>query len=71
MTKNALSEARRKNIFYELTKPQDNYLENYLDYQEKQQLAYKKIAEYYNLDEKIIRKIAVEGAQKGWVYEIK
>jgi len=50
---------------------QDRYTRLYPDNQEKQAEAYDEIAYRYNCKKEIVQKIAVEGAEKGWVYDIK
>jgi len=38
--------------------------------QDKQQAAYKEIAKRYYIIEATVRNIAIEGAKKGWIYDI-
>jgi len=69
--KYGLSESKRKEIFKSLVNLQDRYTRLYPDNQEKQAEAYDEIAYRYNCKKEIVQKIAVEGAEKGWVYDIK
>jgi len=69
--KYGLRESKRKEIFKALVKLQDMYTNLYPDDQNKQAEAYSMIATRYNCEEEIVQKIAVEGAEKGWVYEVK
>jgi len=64
-----LSESKRKEIFKALLDLQDEYLEKYPGDNNKQQEAYRTIAQRYKISEKKMREIAVEGAQKGWIYQ--
>jgi cytoskeletal protein RodZ len=66
---NNLSESKRKEIFKALLDLQDEYLEKYPDNNEKQQEAYRTIAQKYKISEKKMSEIAVEGAKKGWIYQ--
>jgi len=70
VAKKKLSEFKRKTIFNALVKLQDTYSTLYPYDQDKQQYAYKEIAKRYYIIETTVRNIAIEGAKKGWVYDI-
>ncbi len=59
-------EAKKKQIFYELVTLQDSYMKNEPSNTQKQQDAYREIAEKFNMTESEVSKIAIEGIKKGW-----
>ena len=68
--KPTISEIKRRTIFNALVKLQDKYSTLYPYDQDKQQAAYKEIAKRYYIIEATVRNIAIEGAKKGWIYDI-
>jgi hypothetical protein len=68
---NQMPKSFKKKIFKELVQLQDRYSELYPYDNEKQQFAYKQIAKRYKYSEEIIRRIAIEGAKSGWIYDMK
>lgn len=68
--KPTVSEIKRRTIFNALVKLQNKYSTLYPYNQDKQQAAYKEIAKRYYIIEATVRNIAIEGAKKGWIYDI-